>query len=291
MKIILLALSLFFSAHLFSQLPSGTDVFLADCILTKSLKAAKDPINISNRKGYDNQSFFSKDGKQLYYVSVKEDGQSDVYAYTLATKSTIQITHTLESEYSPKPTLDGKYISVVRVEKDSAQLFWKYLIKDKKPFVICSNIDSIGYYQWVNDTNFIFFKITEIPTLWLASTNSCSERKIASSIGRSLQSKSNHEFYYTQLIDSVRWIVQQELAFGRIEKIIPCLKGSEDFAIFSKSILLMGSGSKLYFYDINTSKDWVAFADFSTQGINAIKRISINNDGNKIAFVNDSGTP
>ena len=78
-------------------------------------------MNITNRKGYDNQPSFSADEKLIYYVSVREDKQADIYSYNLKNKKTERFTKTLESEYSPSVNSDGLTLSSVVVEKDSSQ--------------------------------------------------------------------------------------------------------------------------------------------------------------------------
>src|SRR4051812_15609586 len=104
-----------------AQLPE-TDIWLfkLDKDKQKNLVAGK-ALNITNRKGYDNQPSFSNDGKRIFYVSIKEDKQADIYYYDLKKKKNIQLAYSAESEYSPVQTINGKYISCVVVEKDSAQ--------------------------------------------------------------------------------------------------------------------------------------------------------------------------
>lgn len=290
MKFYLVVISLFIGSQLFSQVPGGTDIYLSECNLNGAVKTIAPPINITRRMGYDNQPSFAKGDTAIYYVAVKEDGQADVYSYSIALKTTSQITKTFESEYSPKVNPDGKGFSVVRVEKDSAQLFWQYNVKEV-PLLRCKNIDSIGYYNWVNDSLLAFFKVTTIPTLWLANMNTCSEKLLAAKIGRSIQTQSSHEFYYTQLQDSVRWIVKMDISSGKEKRVIACLIGSEDFALTQDHNFIMGMGSKLYFFNPSKSKEWKEIADFEKYGVKNIKRISISTKGDKIAFVNDAQTP
>lgn len=290
MKFYLILFPIFLFSRILAQLPVGTDIFLATCNLKGASKTIGTPINITNREGYDNQPSFSKSDTAVLYVAVKADGQADIYSYLCTKKSTTQITKTIESEYSPKIDPDENGFSVVRVEQDSAQLFWKYGLKEG-PLLRCKKMDSIGYYNWVNDSTLAFFKVTSIPTLWMANTNTCSEKMLATNIGRSIQTKSTHELYYTQLLDSVRWIIQLDISSGKEKKIIACLTGSEDFALTQENDFIMGSGSKLYFFNASKSKDWKEIADFKKYGVSNIKRISISTKGDKIAFVNDAQTP
>src|ERR1700740_2251517 len=103
-----------------SQLPN-TDIWLFKLEKTKTELKLKDPKNITNRIGYDNQPSFSLDSKKIYYVSIHEDKQADFYYYDLGSQKIIQLTKTKESEYSPVLTADGEYLNSVVVESDSAQ--------------------------------------------------------------------------------------------------------------------------------------------------------------------------
>src|SRR3954470_12234963 len=104
-----------------AQLPE-TDLWLfkLQTDKQKNLVATK-PINITNRKGYDNQPSFSNDGKRIYYSSIKEDKQADIYYYDLKKKKNIQLAYSAESEYLPVQSANGKFITCVVVEKDSSQ--------------------------------------------------------------------------------------------------------------------------------------------------------------------------
>ena len=41
------------------------------------------PVNITNRSGYDNQPSFSKDEKSIYFTSIRNDKQADIYLYNI----------------------------------------------------------------------------------------------------------------------------------------------------------------------------------------------------------------
>src|SRR5688572_263666 len=103
-----------------AQMPD-TEVWLFEVKKDKKgVHTLHEPVNVSNRKGYDNQPSFSVDSKQLYYTS-DANGQADIYAYQLKTKKALRISTTEESEYSPRATNTSGKLAAVVVEKDSAQ--------------------------------------------------------------------------------------------------------------------------------------------------------------------------
>src|SRR6185369_14634049 len=108
-----------------AQLPD-TDIWLFKFKNEKNMLSLDKGINITNRPGYDNQPSFSEDGKKIWYVSIREDKQADIYVYVPGDKKSTQFTKTAESEYSPTFISLDKNLNCVVVEKDSAQRIWRY---------------------------------------------------------------------------------------------------------------------------------------------------------------------
>ena len=130
------------ASAVYAQLPD-TEIYLADFSEVKGLVKISDPVNITNRKGYDNQPSFSPDGNKVYYVSVHDTTQSDIYAYDIASKKISQVTETKVSEYSPVISADGKSMTVVRVDADSGQRFYSVPLNQKSKPVSIPGADSI----------------------------------------------------------------------------------------------------------------------------------------------------
>src|SRR3954462_13845875 len=103
------------------QLPE-TDIWLFKIKYEKSKPPALgEGKNFTNRKGYDNQPSFSPNGKEIYFSSVGNNKQSDIYIYTTSNKKTRALTSTADSEYSLLQLKKDDNFSSVTVEKDSAQ--------------------------------------------------------------------------------------------------------------------------------------------------------------------------
>ena len=69
-----------------------------------------EPRAVTDRAGYDNQPYFTPDGR-LLYTSIR-DGQADAYRYDPGTGRTTRVTTTPESEYSPTPIPGADRFSV-----------------------------------------------------------------------------------------------------------------------------------------------------------------------------------
>src|SRR4051812_25882185 len=112
--------SLVLAASAGAQGASNPEIYLLPLTVRGSNVMVGKPANITNRAGYDNQPSFTSDGRELYFTSVREDEQADIYKYHLEAKTTERITKTApESEYSAAQLPYPKNFSVIRVEKDS----------------------------------------------------------------------------------------------------------------------------------------------------------------------------
>jgi dipeptidyl aminopeptidase/acylaminoacyl peptidase len=289
---ILLIIFAIYSGHLFSQVPV-TDIYLLDMKVKKGKYSFSNPIKINDWHGYNNQPYFTPDGKSIYYVSYR-DKQADIYRYDIDSKKTSQFTNTPEDEYSPKLTPDGKNISVVRVMKDSAQQLWEFPLDGEKPVQILKRLDSIGYYCWVKD-KIATVNVPEPMNLQINDTDRFVFRDVffgkKTNVGRSLQKMKSNALLYiqkpTSKNDSIFWIYKLSGPFYKIkhEKIVATLPNSEDFALGPKNTIFMGHLGKLYKYQIGKDKDWIEIADFSGIPYKNFYRLAINEKGDKIAIV------
>ena len=286
MKKILTVCCLQFSIHIYSQIPTGTDIWLLDMKYDKGAFSFSNAINITNREGYDNQPAFSPDDKYILYSAIHEDKQADIYKYDIKTKGTSKFTNTPESEYSPTFMPGGKYISSVRVEieKDSAQRLWKFSAEGGNAQLVMDKIDSVGYHCWINNDSLVLFILTKPFTLQAVNIRDQKTKIIAANIGRSIHSF-NKQVFFTKEIDSTKWICsidKKEI----ILKTIACIKNSEDFVLY-KEYFIMADKNKLFKYTPGKSTGWEEIADLKQFGITKVTRIAISHDGKKMALVDN----
>jgi len=308
------------SSFIHAQMPD-TDIWLFDLEQKGDSFILSKGMNITDRPGYDNQPSFSPDNKFIYYTSYR-DGQSDIYRYELAANISKPFGQTPESEYSPTVTPDGKFVSVVRVEKDSTQRLWKFPITGGPPLLVFKNIDSIGYHCWMSQTELMLFLLGNPEKIVAADTRDDAKNKtkiILEKGGRSL-----HPGYLVSKQDSAHGYIANarftpahlggaSKATGALFPIIETIRGNEDFAMHTRVLFIrkatpvdnpdshvvteytffMGSGSFLYKYTVTnaslikpvSSYSWKFAGDLTYLGIKKIGRIAISPDGKKIAIV------
>lgn len=268
----------------FAQMPD-TDIWLFSVDRDKTGKYVwEDPLNITGRKGYDNQPSFSPDGRSLYFVS-ELNGQTDVVAYDIRKKKTAGITSGTESEYSPRPYVSAAGLSAVVVEKDSAQRI-HILNAETGTFVKKLDTDSIGYYTFLNNDTVVFYKLTEPHSLRWRTVSNSREYTLAWSPVRTFWPVNRHALIFG-IRDSVKTdYLIYDFSLMKAQVYATHLPGSEDLYWHPQLGLLIALGKEIHRYD-PASKNWSLLFDLGTSGITKITRFVFDPEGKKLAVVDN----
>lgn len=278
------------SLILWSQ--GNNDIILFDLKADSGQFELSSPKNITNREGYDNQPYFNLSGDKIYYSSIHEDGQSDIYAYDIQKEKSKRITKTEESEYSPVLLGDTAF-SVVRVDKDSLQRLYIYDLKNKKIQLVTSHQDSVGYYTWLNDTSLAIFVLPEPFELRIITTGSKAYKKVTDHLGHSFHvNPINNRLTFITEYGPGEWFISElnnidEYRF-EVNPIINAIDDAKSFTISVNGDILMCSGSKLFKYNAKTDQNWVEIYDGNKDGFNHFYRVSVSQDLSKIAMVTET---
>ncbi len=292
MRILIAVLAVVATSASAQSTPPGTDIYLAPITIAGSSVTIGTPVNITNRKGYENQPSFTPDGASILYTSVREDGQADIWRYDLRDKSTHQVTHTPESEYSATVMPGGKRFSVVRVEKDSTQRLWSFALDGSDPQLVLTNVKPVGYHAWIDDSTLALFVLGRPNTLQVANTRSGLAREVARSIGRSLQPMPwlHGASFLQERGDSsamLSYVMPTKSGVGGIAfRFGPMLARSDFLVWLPNRRALAGQDSKLFAVDTQDMQ-WAAVADLSPQSITHISRLAVSPDGRWLAIVAD----
>jgi len=272
-----------------AQIPS-TDIFVADIIVKDGKYTFSTPVNITNRKGYDNQPAFSPSGK-IMYTSLRDTGGTDIYQYDPANGKDTRITKTPESEYSPTLMPGGKSWSVVRVDKDSLQRLYEVSPDGNKIKLLIKNQDSIGYHCWISNNLLAVFVLGDTATLRMINVSTGETETVASGIGRCIAKiPGTQQVSYVEKRSEKEWYIKAWYPDTKKEAyLVQTLEGCEDYVWTKDKKLLMGKDGKLYSCDPYTAQPWKEIADF-TAVTGTFYRLAINEAGTKIAFVSYSGT-
>lgn len=277
-----------FTLSAFAQLPE-TDIWIVDISETEEgAVILSNPINITERKGYDNQPSFTLDNKSVLYSS-ERNGQTDIFEYNLTTKIHTQLTNTPESEYSPHVTPDRTSISVVKVEKDSTQRLWKFPVTGGEQKLVMDKIDSIGYYTWINNDSIALFILGNPHTLQLANVKTQQIEFSKENIGKGMQMYTPNNCLFFVCYDTTGgnkpgiyvYCYGQRRGMAYYHPLV----GANDYFCVSHVGIMMGEGSIVYREFKDHASPWVELSNLNNWGIRKISRVAISPDGKKAAIV------
>ena len=308
-----------------AQVPD-TDIWLVDVrgAGTSSFRM-ENPVNVTRRPGYDNQPAFlyirdtvgdehghvRSVNRAIYprvgllYVAADSLGSTDIFRWDPETKTSVPLTRTPESEYSPTPF--GVVASggpagfyTVRVEADSTQRLWQFDIDGSNPRVVMADVDSIGYFAWIDETHLAAFVLgnearKEPHTLRVIDVKAQTETIVARDIGRAIHrmpGMGDISFTVQEEDDSFRFMC---LRHGRTtpEPLIDAVGTGQD-AAWLGTTMLMSAGPKIYAAIPGAKGEsgaWRPVADFSDTGITGIMRMAVSPDHRRLAVVAVTSTP
>ena len=269
-----------------AQLPN-TDLWLFKTEPDKLTKKTilKEPLNINNREGYDNQPSFSDDGKKIYYVSIKDDKQADLYYFDVGSKMNIPFTKSKVSEYSPVPVEEGRLIASVVVETDSAQRI--HFINaatgtDEKKL----EMDSIGYYTFLNSDTVIYYKLTSPHSLRYHVKSTKEDKWLANSPIRTFKALNRHTFIYG-IKDSLKvTFYSYDFLLRKAQRYTSYPSTNEDIVWHPTWGLVKSEETKLLYFD-ETKQEWTLLFDLSSFGIKKITRFAFDPKNKYLVVVNN----
>ena len=273
-------------AEMSAQLPE-TDIWLFKIKTEDKKLVLGQGKNITARKGYDNQPFFTPDGKSILYVSIREDNQADIYRYDLSKQQSFQLTKTKESEYSPNFTPDGASVSCVVVEADSTQRLWLYNLDGTVKKCYNEGIDSIGYYSWLSNDTLLYYKLTEPHSLRMYIEATKVDKWLCNQPTRAFKKMAGNQFLYG-IKDSLQ--VQYRIynsVIRRSDAYAIHKSKSEDFIWNEAFGLVKSEGTQLLNYDANT-KSWNVMFDFAPAGLKKITRFAFDSKNKTIVVVDNN---
>ena len=290
---ILPILLVFFSLYVSAQ--PDTDVFLVDMERGDSLFQVSNFRNISENKGYDNQPYFMDDNRLLYAGT--QNGQTEIMLYYISEKTQHRINApTAGGEYSPKVMPGGEYVTAVRLDTTGLQRLYKYDFShpDHGDYQMLLSELEIAYYafydkDWVvasilagNQLDLVIANIPRDEAGIYVENAGRSIHKVPGSKNVSytvINEEKNHDIYLVDVAEAEETYFVCQLPIG-----------IQDYAWIDATTLILGSGSKLYVYDMFGPGEWTEMADLSQQNITNITRIAVSPNGKYISFAAERKT-
>lgn len=264
----------------------NTEVYLFDMEYARDNFALSNFRNISSDEGYDSQPSFQSDNLVLF--AGNNGGQTDIAQYHIGFKRKFWFHEdSASSQYSPQRIPNSQHVLSVHLDSTGYQrLFHHHLTsleyKEAHPDL------QVAYFA-MYDENTLVGSVLGEDGLDLVVANLQTEQvdTLAYNAGRSFHKIPNTEnMSYTYVNEEGNHDVYQ-LDMKSFESFFMAQLpiGVQDHAWLNETVMLIGSGSKLYLYDLFGDGVWTEVADLSHHKIENITRLAISPDGTKLALV------
>ncbi len=279
---------------LLSYAQPSTDIYLFDMKLSGSNISLSNPVNITHRKGYDNQPSFSPKGNLIYYTAAMDTlGNTDIKTYNYLTKKTSLFTNTPEGEYSPTVTPDAKFVSCIFGKnvgkKNVTQYLVKYPIGGGKPIVLINDL-VVGYHTWIDKEKLVIFVLGDSGknTLHYYNVANKANKIIADHPGRTIQKITGENAVgFIDKSDSTTTLIKKiNVNTLQISTVCKTIGAGEFVTWINKNLMIMSDGKNLFLNRLPENKGWEKIkinGDISF--LKGITRLAVNADATKFAVV------
>lgn len=262
----------------------GSDIWFAPLSVTPEGVRIGDGVNATNRPGYDNQPYFLSGGAFLY--SAGDSTGTDVWRWDAVTGRGTAVTRTPESEFSPTPLAGGAGFCAVRVEEGGVQRLWRFDMDGGNARPVLAAVDSVGYFEWIDDATLAIFVVGEPHTLRVVDAATERETVVARDIGRFIRrvpgtrdiaftmrnSDDSYRFFvFSQKLKEPAWLIDAPAA-------------GQD-AVWAGGVLLASSGPQILMARPAVGGGWTPVADVRAWGAASATRLAVSPDLDRIAVV------
>ncbi len=291
-KIMKFLTMLFVALFLLSQIASAqipdTEIYLISIQKKDGKYLFSNGRNITNRKGYDNQPYFSKDSKTIYFTTNRTGNNFDIYKYSLTGNETSPVVTSEANEYSAKD-FDKDTLHFVREGKNQLMTVFEFDKNTKKEKPAFKVNEPIAYYAfnkskdalvWVRYAFFMHFINTE------KNINRFVANYAQPSVPHLIPNTNKFSFMQRHPDDSL-WIKEFNPENQAVRPIITSKDGKRDYCWMPDGSILMASGMELYRFDEKKDKSWMLIANLQSFGIKSITRMVASPDGKYLAVVDN----
>ncbi len=269
----------------------NTEVYTMDLSFSDAHFKVSNFQNISQNEGYDNQPSFTPEGQLLFAKT--RNAQTDIALYDFASNTTEWLYDTTEGgEYSPQFIPKSKDVAAVRLDPDGKQRLYRYSLNEA-PKELIENLQ-VAYYTFY-DENRMLGSVLSGNNLDLVLSNLISKKTdtLLEASGRSIHNVPRSDaMSYTSVNEEGNWDVYQ-LDMESLESffVVQLPIGIQDHIWLDDTKLLIGSGNKLFLYDLFGNGEWNQVANLSENNIENITRLAVSPNGKKMALVAEPKFP
>ena len=264
-----------------------TEIFLFEYDASASDDALSNGANVTNRVGYDNQPYFTKDSATFLYS--RDDGtQTDIWEYDITAGTHTQITTTPESEFSPTPSPDNTMISMVFERSNS---IWQ--LDRSKPdepvwaLEAAGVPEPAGYFARNHATGEILYWSRYGFNVALTHAEKPAYHFITGhavpSTPHVIPGTSHFSFVHRQTNEQV-WIKAFDPEDKSVRPLTPIVGSNANYTWTPDGAILQIEDTEVFRWREN-GEGWDKIANLSDHGIATAARIAVSPDGTRIAIV------
>jgi dipeptidyl aminopeptidase/acylaminoacyl peptidase len=266
------------------------DIFLFKLLDTSEETKVSDGFNFNNRKGYDNQPWFTPDSSSILFSANGMPDRTDVFEYQIESKETKQLTDDLIQQYSPQVSPDNKTLSFVVDGEKANQSIWSvdrdgesntWLLKNQ------GEREPVGYYSWNHKTDYILYWSRYGFSMRLVHrTKPISHYVTGDAIPATpliIPGTDNFSFVHQQGNGEV-WIKELNPETLAVRPLTPVVGSNRSYAWTPGGRILMCDGSKLHRWS-SDSIGWEQVVDLGEHGMKNVSRVAVSPDGKRLAVV------
>lgn len=230
----------------FAQSLPESEIYLIKVIYQAAGIRLEDPQNISRHRGYDNQPWFDKQSKTLFFVQGDSTGNTEIARYNPG-MNTILLTHTPDREFSPRIAPDPLKISAVLQRKDGKQDLVLYQLDGRIDKLLYSG-NPVGYYCWINSKELLAFIVSTPNYLEMRNLVTGETTLIADSIGRTILPIPRSESYsYTRIGKNGSQLFAYYPRTGKSEPLLRLPDKREDYTWTKNGFVLLTEPTRILF--------------------------------------------
>ena len=273
------------------QAPSNfpeTDIFLFDFDANASANALSQGRNVTDRVGYDNQPYFTKDSDSFVYS--RDDGvQTDIYEYALKNDTHKRLTNSDKSEFSPTPSPDNTKISFVFERNNSIWHADRGQENDPRWSLETAGVEEpVGYFARNYKTGDILFWSRYGYNVTLTNAEKQAYHYVAGNAVPAtpyiIPGTDNFSFVHRQANGTV-WIKELNPTTKAVRPLTPIVGTNANYTWAPDGSIIQIENNTVHKWREGTENGWIEIADLSKLGIKNANRVAVSPNGKKIAIV------
>lgn len=265
-----------------------TDIFLFDLELFDDVAIISNGKNVTNRKGYDNQPYFTSKSESFVF-SRGDDYQTDVYEYFVNSGEIKRVTRSDATEFSPTPNAANDSLLFVSDRNNNIWQANRNAPNDAQWFMQPSgNMEPVGYFAFNEKTNDLLYWSRYGSSVKLANQERRSFHFVAGNTPPAtphvIPKTDNFSFVHRQFNEQV-WIKMLNPETRSITPLIMINGRNFNYTWAPDQSLFMIQEGVLFRAKPFESESWVKVAALKDFAIETANRLAISPNGKHIAIV------